>query len=244
MAKDTITATGKPSCACHCGEYKEVTKTYKNYCPRCGKSGTLNVSPKSTAGAEGEISCYPDGCGADYCINCGGDKTSSSSCSRSDWKLTPADGSNTTDPDSEDSDSGASTFGDMVLDLIKPLDGDVLAQQYQNKLKVCKIPEPRNYKLWAKEGVNIVDQSVTIHDYNPETTNVLYVKWSKGVIIVKNTKLIERFGEKEEIVTATKKVTTYKWVEDTTTTDTESTDSTDSTDTDTSSETDSSSTTS
>lgn len=33
MADDTITATGKPSCACHCGEYKEVTKTYKNYCP-------------------------------------------------------------------------------------------------------------------------------------------------------------------------------------------------------------------
>lgn len=33
VADDTITATGKPSCACHCGEYTEVTRTYKNYCP-------------------------------------------------------------------------------------------------------------------------------------------------------------------------------------------------------------------
>ena len=98
--------------------------------------------------------------------------------------------------------SNSSTYGDMILDLIKPLDGEVMALQYENKVKICRIPNPCKAKLWATEGLNIVEDSVTVKDYNPETTNKLYVKWTDGLIIINNPKLIERFGEKEEIIKA------------------------------------------
>ena len=111
-----------------------------------------------------------------------------------------------------------STYGDMILDLIKSLDGEVMALQYENKVKICRIPNPCKAKLWATEGLNIVEDSVTVKDYNPETTNKLYVKWTDGLIIVNNPKLIERFGEKEEIIKAVR----YETVTTTTSNSTDS----------------------
>lgn len=74
---DTITVTGKPSTgqAAKFYEYKEYTKTWKNYCPLCGKSGKLSDNPKGVA--EGEITCDKSkgGCDADYDICTGGDKS-------------------------------------------------------------------------------------------------------------------------------------------------------------------------
>lgn len=67
------------------------TKTWKNYCPLCGRVNTLTVSPKRTAGPEGEVSCYPNGCGADYDGVTGQDKHAGHS-----WGcLVAADGSET-----------------------------------------------------------------------------------------------------------------------------------------------------
>lgn len=76
---DTITVTGKPSTgqAAKYYEYKNYTKTWKNYCPLCGRSGKLSDNPKGTA--EGEITCdkTKGGCDADYDICTGGDKSGS-----------------------------------------------------------------------------------------------------------------------------------------------------------------------
>ena len=74
---DTITVTGKPSTgqAAKFYEYKNYTKTWKNYCPLCGRSGKLSDNPKGTA--EGELTCDKSkgGCDADYDICTGGDKS-------------------------------------------------------------------------------------------------------------------------------------------------------------------------
>ncbi len=76
---DSITVTGKPSTgqAAKFYEYKDYTKTWKNYCPLCGQSGKLSDNPKGTA--EGEITCDKSkgGCDADYDICTGGDKSGS-----------------------------------------------------------------------------------------------------------------------------------------------------------------------
>lgn len=75
----TITVTGKPSTsqAAKYYEYKNYTKTWRNWCPLCGRSGKLSDNPKGVA--EGEITCDKSkgGCDADYDICTGGDKSGS-----------------------------------------------------------------------------------------------------------------------------------------------------------------------
>lgn len=111
---DTITCTGKNTCGC-CGypkmPYKNYTRTYKNYCPACGRTGTLVFGPKNVV--DGEITCGNTGpacrnkgtvngkavtksirgCDADYCVQCGGDKWGAGRCRSR--KLTPAEASTT-----------------------------------------------------------------------------------------------------------------------------------------------------
>ena len=75
----TITVTGKPSTAqaMKYYDYKPYTKTWKNYCPFCKKTGTLTDNPKKVA--EHEITCYKKkgGCDADFDVTTGGDKSGS-----------------------------------------------------------------------------------------------------------------------------------------------------------------------
>ena len=75
--KDYITVTGKPSTAQASKYYsykKNYTKTWKNYCPQCKKSGTLTDNPKGVP--EHELTCTKSkgGCDADYDVCTGGDK--------------------------------------------------------------------------------------------------------------------------------------------------------------------------
>lgn len=73
----TITVTGKPSTsqAAKYYQYKNYTKTWRNYCPLCGRSGKLSDNPKGVP--EGEITCDKSkgGCDADYDVCTGGDKS-------------------------------------------------------------------------------------------------------------------------------------------------------------------------
>ena len=91
---ETITVNHMPSCSCCSGtQYQRYTKTWKNYCPHCKKTGTLTDNPKGVY--EGEITCSMSkgGCDADYCGYCGGDKGSKKRCQT--YKLTAADSTTT-----------------------------------------------------------------------------------------------------------------------------------------------------
>lgn len=239
--------------------YKFYKTVFERKCPHCGSSelywsifwagnetsswGTFPATGRREGGSiEGHVFCKK--CDADYsCIE--GKEHISGSKYQLKIVTNPVESSKeeayklkqggVADSGSTSSSSGGSStpssYGDMILDLIKPLDGEVMALQYENKVKVCRIPNPCKAKLWATEGLNIVDDSVSVADVNPETTNVLYVKWSDGLIIVRIPELIERFGEKEEIIKAVKYQSVTEWVADSST----STDSTDASDTDTTS---------
>ena len=85
-----ITANYYPTCEC-CGgstPYQRYQRSFRNYCPECGKSGTLGIYPKSS---DGEITCMMEkgGCDSDYCCYCGGEKDYGK-CGT--YKLTPASG--------------------------------------------------------------------------------------------------------------------------------------------------------
>ena len=72
-----ITVTGKPSTG-QAGQhykYQNYTKTWKNYCPFCHKTGTLTDNPKGVY--EHEITCDKSkgGCGADFDVTTGADKS-------------------------------------------------------------------------------------------------------------------------------------------------------------------------
>lgn len=77
-----------PTCSCCTGvPYQRYQKSWRNYCPICGASGTLGVIPKSS---DGEVTCLMSrgGCDSDYCCYCGGEKWYYPACNQN--KLTPA----------------------------------------------------------------------------------------------------------------------------------------------------------
>lgn len=81
-SSDCITVTGKPSTgqAGKYYQYKNYTKTWKNYCPFCHKTGTLTDTPKGLNNVpEHELTCdrAKGGCDADYDITTGADKSGS-----------------------------------------------------------------------------------------------------------------------------------------------------------------------
>lgn len=117
VSGDCVTFTGQPSCGCcqrknggvRPNYQNKVTRAYKNYCPLCGKSGTLTDTPKDPSRGrikEGEITCEmkKGGCDADYCIWCGYDK--SGSCK---GPLTPCGSVSTTSSSSSSNSSTSSS---------------------------------------------------------------------------------------------------------------------------------------
>ena len=94
-SKTTTSTTGNVICgdfkpsACHDGSQPYVWGHYcwLNYCPNCGRYGTLLNNPKHQY--EGELTCSH--CDSDYCGHCGREKKCGSSS-----KLTPASTTTTT----------------------------------------------------------------------------------------------------------------------------------------------------
>ena len=241
MADDTITVNQYPTCGCCKSQsdyqgYKKYTKTWKNYCPHCKKSGTLADNPKGVA--DGEITCSQSkgGCDADYCGFCGGDKGGGDRCKN--YRLTSATATSS-GTSSGTTSSSYMTFWEMLEDLQKPLDGEVEILIRDDRVYFHHVPDHSQTELFLSEGVNILEDSVTIKDFNPDTVNVLICKWGTNYdkyIVLKNAELIERFGVHAKEVRLFTTKTEYV----TTTTGTDSTSS--DTSTDSSSSTSSSST--
>ena len=185
--------------------YKKYTKTWKNLCTsttcKSKTPGTLQNNPKGTY--EGELTCSK--CDSDYCGFCGTEKSGSAR-----FKLVSATASTEKTDTSDTGTTSGSTFWDMILDLIGPLDGEIECRVEGDKVFINKIPEPEESELWIREGINVTDDSITVTDYNPDTYNTFVISWAGGTIVLTDKKMIERFGEKILEKDATKEVVTYE----------------------------------
>lgn len=132
---------------------------------------------------------------------------------------------------SKDKGSSGSTAKEAIQKLLTHWDGEAECYIRGEKIYINKIKEPESdYHLVLQEGVNILADSLQITDVNPETVNLLKVKWTKGTITLKDEELIKRFGEVLSEVEAVKKIVKTETVTTTTTTDTTATDDTGTTD--------------
>lgn len=128
--------------------------------------------------------------------------------------------------DSDDKGSSASTIKDAIKEVLSEWDGEVECRVVNDTVYINKIPEPSTVKpiLELTEGRNIVLDSVSITDVNPDTVNFLTVTWAGGDdIVLRDEELIARFGEKPLELEAVKRVEVSedkKEEEDTSSTDT------------------------
>ena len=120
---------------------------------------------------------------------------------------------------SESEGGEPSTIKDAIKDVLAGWEGEVEAYVRDMTMYIHKIklPEQNTYLLLSEQH-NIEYNSVTIKDYCPNNKNKLIVHWSGGEdIIIQDNKRIERFGEKEWEMEATKKVLKEEAPEETTT---------------------------
>lgn len=130
----------------------------------------------------------------------------------------------------EDGESSASTIKDAIKEVLSIWDGDVEAYVRDDTFYVQKIDNPYDNAddiLKVLEGFNIIDDSVSITDVNPDTINFLTVHWEGGEdIIIKDELLISRFGEKKKEVDAVKYISTISESTDDTSSDEDDADTT------------------
>ena len=108
----------------------------------------------------------------------------------------------------EQGGSSASTIKDAIKEVISYWDGEAECRVENDTVYINKVPDPSKATLELKEGVNILADSVSITDVNPDTVNFLTVHWSGGSDIVKRDEaLIRRFGERPLELEAVKRVT-------------------------------------
>lgn len=119
------------------------------------------------------------------------------------------------DNDDGEGESTASTIKDALKELLSFWDGEVECKVRGDTVFVNKIPAPNGKKnngepatqRILRQGYNIVQDSVTVRDINPDTINHLTVHWEGGSdIVLKNEDLIKRFGEKKQELDAVKLV--------------------------------------
>lgn len=94
-----------------------------------------------------------------------------------------------------------------LCDLLKPLDGEAMMVQRGDFVVVKRIEMPQSAKLWAYEGINVVDDSVSITDYTPEIYNTFIVRWGESFeneLEFTFDKHKNLFGERKIVVEAKK----------------------------------------
>lgn len=102
----------------------------------------------------------------------------------------------------------ASTIKEAIKEVLSGWDGEAEAYIRDDTMFIHKIKLPeQDCNLILAEGLNILTNSINIKDYCPNNTNKLIVHWGGGEdIIIQNSTLIERFGEKVKELEATKRV--------------------------------------
>ena len=94
---------------------------------------------------------------------------------------------------------------ESITDLLKPLDGEAMVIVRGDIVIIRRINPPDSTRLWIYEGINVVDDSVTVHDYSPEIYNTFVISWGaeyENQMEVSFTKHKELFGERKTEVRA------------------------------------------
>lgn len=218
-------------CSCGNGDTENPQKNYfENKCPNCKKEGklvieTMNNMEVSSGTEETDNQNTTDttnentddsptlkivckGCEADFCGQDGYDLNGGLRGS-----LTSVNPNQITDEDEGEASSteeGETTYmsgWEGLCDLLKPLDGQAMMVQRGDYVIIKKIDMPQSARLWAYEGINVVDDSVSITDYTPEIYNTFIIRWGESYeneleFIIDNHKKL--FGERKIVIEAKK----------------------------------------
>jgi len=235
VSKSNVVSTNTV-CTCGNGDSANAQPNYfENKCPACGVEGKLVVettdnveidhhSEKEKVDDENVLINTPTqaskvvckDCGEEFCGQDGYDLQDSYRASLT--TVNPNDISNEEDEDEEASttDEGETTYmsgWEGLCDLLKPLDGQAMMVQRGDFVVVKRIEMPQSAELWAYEGINVVDDSVSITDYTPEIYNTFIIKWGESFeneLEFTFNKHKNMFGERKVVIEAKK----YQVVDD------------------------------
>ena len=205
------------SSVCICGngdESNPQSNNFENKCAYCGQEGTLQTETQSNVEVNDEnsnnytsVKIICKNCGSEFCGQDGYDLlggTRGTLTTVSPYDITSDDDEvSTTDENETTYMSG----WEGLCDLLKPLDGEAMMVQRGDYVIIKKIGMPQSAKLWAYEGINVVDDSVTVTDYTPEIYNTFVVKWGESFeyeLEFTFDKHRQLFGERRIVVEAKK----------------------------------------
>lgn len=214
-------------CSCGFGDSTIAQKNYfENTCPACGNEGTLQLetmtnfeqsnhleegSDESNNSDESQNISYKivcKNCGSEYCGQDGFDLSGGTRAC-----LTAVNPNEITEDEDEEVSEGEdeeTTYmsgWEGLCDLLRPLDAQAMMVQRGDFVIIKKIEMPQSAKLWAYEGINVVDDSVSITDYTPEIYNTFIIKWGETYeneleFVINNHKRL--FGERKVVLEAKK----------------------------------------
>lgn len=111
---------------------------------------------------------------------------------------------------SEDTGDTTSTIKDALKKAVSGWDGDVEIRLIEDTVYVNKIKDPTETELILNEFENVLYDSVTVTDVNPQTTNKLTLNYQGSELTLQDDLLIKRFGEHAETVEVDEFVKNYK----------------------------------
>ena len=228
VSKNNVISTNSV-CSCDSGDTINPQPNYfENKCPACGVEGRLVVetldnseidhhSEKENIEDDGntiintptqasKIVCKS--CGAEYCGQDGYDlhdglRGSLTTVNPNEISNEEVEEVSTT----EENDTTYMSGWEGLCDLLKPLDGQAMMVQRGDYVVVKKIEMPQSARLWAYEGINVVDDSVSITDYTPEIYNTFIIKWGESFeneLEFTFNKHKNLFGERKVVIEAKK----------------------------------------
>lgn len=227
VSKSNVIETNT-KCICGNGDEKEVIGGFfQNLCACCGKEGTLKVETTSNTEVnpkeEDESETVPTdqtnnelpltkivctNCGSEYCGQDGYDLSGGTRSSLT--TVNPNEVTEDEDEEASSTEEGETTYmsgWEGLCDLLKPLDGQAMMVQRGDFVVVKKIEMPQVARLWAYEGINVVDDSVSITDYTPEIYNTFIIKWGESFeneLEFTFNKHKQLFGERKIVIEAKK----------------------------------------
>ncbi len=189
--------------------------TVQNYCPACGKSGTLvyardtggkNPCPNSNFGAddnpikEGHFFCCA--CDADFCGVCGTDH------GRYSRRLTVLAGPTQTSGPSDSTAAGdtssatqSRTYWEMLIELADPANLDLQMYVWSDWCIVEPVPDSQDAELFLDTHKNVFEDSIKVKEGDAMLTNNIIVNYGQGnktnSIAIQEDRLVKKYGKTE-----------------------------------------------